>query len=197
MVDPGAAVRKSSIAEPVSLAPPAAILGGVLFGLAFGFLLQKGGVGSYHILIGQLLFQDWTVAKIMATAIVVGMADIFPLHYFAKVNLSIKPTKVAANAVGGLIFGCGFALVGYCPGTAATALGQASWDALFGMAGLVAGSWVYAEISGFTKKTIEHWGNLGKLTLLDVIPLPRYAVIVLVAGTLIGMLAGIEFLTGR
>ena len=197
MTDPGAVVSKTSIAEPASVAPSKAIVGGVLFGLAFGFLLQKGGVGNYHILIGQLLFQDWTVVKIMITAIVVGMVGIFTLHRFAKVNLHLKPTKLGPNIVGGLIFGFGFALIGYCPGTAASALGQGSWDAIFGMAGLVAGSWVYAEMSGSLKKTIESWGSLGKLTLFDVIPLPRSASIALVAMILIAALAGIELSTVR
>ena len=67
--------------------------------------------------------------KIMLTAIVVGMIGIFTLHHFAKVNLHIKPTKLGPNIVGGLLFGVGFALIGYCPGTAAAAVGQGSWDA--------------------------------------------------------------------
>ena len=93
-------------------APPVAaaskLMIGAAFGLAFGFLLQKGGVGKFNVLIGQLLLQDWTVAKIMLTAIVVGMLGIFPLHHFAKVNLHIKPARIGANIIGGLIFGAGF-----------------------------------------------------------------------------------------
>ena len=130
MIDPGKAVKQSTEkpAPPVAAAPK--LLAGVIFGLAFGFLLQKGGVGKFNILIGQLLLQDWTVAKIMLTAIVVGMVGVFALHHFAKVNLHIKPTRIGANIIGGLLFGAGFALMGYCPGTAAAALGQGSWDAL-------------------------------------------------------------------
>jgi uncharacterized membrane protein YedE/YeeE len=125
------------------------------------------------VLIGQLILQDWTVAKIMLTAIVVGMIGVFPLHHFAKVNLHIKPTRIGSNIIGGLLFGAGFALVGYCPGTAAAALGQGSWDALFGMAGLIAGSWLFAELSGWTKRTIEKWSDLGKVLLPDLLHMPR------------------------
>lgn len=96
--------------------------------------------------------------KFMMTAIVVGMRGIFTLHHFAKVNLHIKPTKIGSNVIGGLLFGFGFALIGYCPGTVAAALGQGSWDALFGMAGLVAGSCVYAEASGVLNRTVARWG---------------------------------------
>jgi hypothetical protein len=173
MIDPGKAVKQSTKkpAPPVAAVPK--LITGALSGLVFGFLLQKGGVGNFNVLIGQLLLQDWTVAKIMLTAIVVGMIGVFPLHQFAKVNLHIKPTRIGANIIGGLMFGAGFALVGYCPGTAAAALGQGSWDALFGMAGLIAGSWMFAELSGWTKRTIEKWGDLGKVLLPDLLPVPR------------------------
>lgn len=173
MIDPGKAVKQSTKKPVPPVAAVPKLIGGALFGLVFGFLLQKGGVGKYNVLIGQLLLQDWTVAKIMLTAIVVGMIGVYPLHHFAKVNLHIKPTRIGANIIGGLMFGAGFALMGYCPGTAAAALGQGSWDALFGMAGLIAGSWMFAELSGWTKRTIEKWGDLGKVLLPDLLSVPR------------------------
>jgi uncharacterized protein len=192
MIDPGQAVKQSSEkpASPVAAAPK--LVTGVLFGLAFGFLLQKGGVGKFNVLIGQLLLQDWTVAKIMLTAIVVGMVGIFILHHFAKVNLHIKPTRVGANVIGGLLFGAGFALMGYCPGTGAVALGQGSWDALFGMAGLVAGSWIFAELSSYLKKTVEKWGDFGKILLPDVLHIPRGVFVVVFAVALTIVLTMLE-----
>jgi len=188
MIDPGKAVKQSTAkaAPPVAAVPK--LITGVLFGLVFGFLLQKGGVGKFNVLIGQLLLQDWTVAKIMLTAIVVGMIGVFPLHHFAKVNLHIEPTRIGANIIGGLMFGAGFALMGYCPGTAAAALGQGSWDALFGMAGLIAGSWMFAELSGWTKRTIEKWGDLGKVLLPDLLPVPRGVFVVGFASALTAIL---------
>ena len=197
MIDPGTAVKESRVAEGRMVAPARKVVSGVIFGLAFGFLLQKGGVGTYHILIGQLLLQDWTVVKVMMTAVVVGMVGVFTLHHFAKVNLHLKPTKLGANIIGGLLFGAGFALIGYCPGTAAAALGQGSWDALFGMVGLVAGSWLYAELSERLKKTVETWGELGKLTLPDVLHIPRGALVVAMALVLSGVLFFIEKFTAR
>ena len=182
-------------------APPVAaasrLMIGATFGLAFGFLLQKGGVGKFNVLIGQLLLQDFTVAKVMLTAIVVGMVGIFTLHHFAKVNLDIKPTRLGANIIGGLLFGGGFALMGYCPGTAAAALGQGNWDTLFGMAGLVVGSWIFAELSGWTKRTIEKWGDLGKVLLSDLLHLPRGVVVVGFAVTLTAIIVLLERFTTR
>ena len=181
MIDTGKAVKQSTEkpVPPVAAAPK--LLTGVVFGLAFGFLLQRGGVGKFNILIGQLLLQDFTVAKVMLTAIVVGMVGIFTLHHFAKVNLDIKPTRIGSNIIGGLLFGAGFALLGYCPGTAAAALGQGSWDALFGMAGLVAGSWIFAEFSASLKMTLEKWGDLGKVLLPDLLHVPRGVFVVIFA----------------
>jgi hypothetical protein len=151
----------------------ARVISAVVFGIAFGFLLQKGGVAKYNVLIGQLLLQDFTVMKIMMTAVAVGMPGIFLLNNMAKVNLHIEPTRLGAQAIGGLLFGAGFALLAYCPGTGAAALGQGSWDALFGMAGLVAGSYVFAELSGWLKQSVQTWGDLGKVTLPDLCRLPR------------------------
>ena len=197
MIDPGKAVQQSTANSAPPAAAAAKLIAGGIFGLAFGFLLQKGGVGKFNVLMGQLLLQDFTVAKVMLTAIVVGMVGVFALHHFAKVNLHIKPTRVGANIIGGLLFGAGFALMGYCPGTAAAALGQGSWDALFGMAGLVVGSWLFAELSRWTQRTIEKWGDLGKVLLPDLLHLPRGVFVVGFAVTLTALLVLLDRFTTR
>lgn len=197
MSNPDATIKKprEEATSPEGALP--ALFAAALFGLAFGFLLQKGGVGKYHILVGQLLLQDFTVAKVMLTAIVTGMIGVLTLHHFGKVKLHLKPTRVGANVIGGLIFGAGFALMGYCPGTAAAALGQGSWDAAFGMVGLVAGSWLFAEISGWSKRNIEQWGDYGKIQLPDLLPIPRGVFVIVFAVLLIGLLVVLEMNTIR
>jgi len=197
MIDPGKAVKQSTKKPVPPVAAVPKLITGALFGLVFGFLLQKGGVGKFNVLIGQLLLQDFTVAKVMLTAIVVGMVGIFALHHFAKVNLHIKPTRVGANIIGGLLFGAGFALMGYCPGTAAAALGQGNWDALFGMAGLLVGSWIFAELSGWTKQTIEKWGAHGKVLLPDLLHVPRGAFVIGFAVLLAALLMLLQRFTTR
>ncbi len=197
MINPGKAVKESSVAEPPPIAPPKKIISALIFGLAFGFLLQKGGVGKYHILLGQLLLQDWTVVKVMMTAVVVGMLGIFALHHFAKVNLHIKPTRLGPNIIGGLVFGAGFALIGYCPGTGAAALGQGSWDALFGMAGLAGGSYIYAEFSGVLRGTLENWGDFGKVLIPDLLRMNRGVAVVMIAVLLTAALFLLEKFTVR
>lgn len=195
MIDPGKEVKEAS-APPK---PPGAakVISGVLLGIGFGFLLQKGGVGKYNVLIGQLLLQDFTVAKIMLSAIVVGMPGVFLLHHFAKVNLHLQPTRLAAQIIGGLLFGAGFALIAYCPGTGAAALGQGSWDVLFGMAGLIAGSYLFAELSAWLKQTVQKWGDHGKVMLPDLLHIPRAVFIPLFLLLLLSVLFALDRFTGR
>jgi hypothetical protein len=194
MIDPAKEVKETS-APPK---PPGAgkLVSGVLLGIGFGFLLQKGGGAKYNILIGQLLLQDFTVAKIMLSAIVVGMPGVFLLHHFAKVNLHLQPTRVGAQIIGGLLFGAGFALIAYCPGTGAAALGQGSWDVLFGMAGLVAGSYLFAELSAWLKRTVQTWGDHGKVMLPDLLHIPRAVFIPLFLLLLLSALFALDRFTG-
>jgi uncharacterized protein len=194
MIDPAKEVKEA--AAPPKPPGAAKVISGVLLGIGFGFLLQKGGVGKYNVLIGQLLLQDFTVAKIMLSAIVVGMPGVFLLHHFAKVNLHLQPTRVGAQIIGGLLFGAGFALIAYCPGTGAAALGQGSWDVLFGMAGLIVGSYLFAELSGWLKQTVQTWGDHGKVMLPDLLHIPRAVFIPLFLLLLLSGLFALDRFTG-
>lgn len=170
---------------------------GLLFGLAFGFLLQKGGVAKYHILIGVLLLEDFTVVKVMLSAIVVGMIGVFALYSMGLVKLHIKPTRYAANILGGLLFGVGFALLSYCPGTGAAALGQGNFDALAGILGLMAGSYLYAESSALLGRTVLKWGDRGKLLLPEVVGVSTATFVVILASLLVGVLVALDRVTTR
>lgn len=165
---------------------------GTFFGVLFGFLLQKGGVAKYHVLLGVLLLEDFTVLKVMLTAIIVGCIGIFSLHALGLVKLHIKPTRYAANVIGGLLFGVGFALIGYCPGTGAAALGQGNWDAIAGIAGLMAGSFLYAEASGALGKTVEKWGDRGKLMLPELVRMPLRTFLAIFIPVLVAVLIAVD-----
>jgi len=170
---------------------------GLLFGLTFGFLLQKGGVAKYHVLIGVLLLEDFTVIKVMLSAIVVGMIGVFGLYALGLVKLHIKPTRYAANILGGLMFGVGFAILSYCPGTGAAALGQGNFDALAGVLGLMAGSYLYAEASGMLGRTVLKWGDRGKLMLPELVRVTPAVFILVFASFLVFALVVLERFTIR
>jgi len=121
------------------------LLKGLGTGIIFGFLLHRGGVTDYNVLVGQLLLEDFTVAKIILTAIVVGMIGVHFLSDRNIIELKPKSGSFQRTLSGGLIFGVGFALLGYCPGTIAGAIGQGSIDALIpGLLGIFTGSFLFA-----------------------------------------------------
>lgn len=176
---------------------PQQLLLGLLFGVVFGFLLQKGGVAKYHVLVGVLLLEDFTVVKVMLTAIIVGCVGIFSLYAMGLVKLHVKRTRYAANIIGGLVFGVGFALLGYCPGTGAAALGQGNWDAIAGVAGLMLGSYLFAEASSGLGKTLMKVGDRGKLMLPEVVGLSLPTFLALFVPILIAGLVAIGRLAAR
>jgi uncharacterized membrane protein YedE/YeeE len=158
---------------------------GLVTGILFGFLLQKGRVLRYDKQLGALRFMDMTIVKFMLSTILVGMVGIYLLKDLGLVKLSVKPTNLGANIVGGLIFGAGWGLLGYCPGTSAGAVGEGRWDALWGILGMLVGAGLYAECYPGLEKTILGWGNLGKITWPQVIGVNHWFVIpVFVLGVL-------------
>ena len=94
---------------------------GLLTGIAFGFLLQKAQVLRYDKQVGALRLIDMTILKFMLSAIVVASIGIYLFKDLGLIKLSIKATSIGAQVVGGLLFGIGWGLLGYCPGTAAGA----------------------------------------------------------------------------
>ena len=174
--------------------PPQLVLG-FIFGIVFGFLLQKGGVAKYEVLMGQFLLTDFTVIKVMLTAIVVGMVGIFSMRAMGLVKLHVKPTRYAANITGGLLFGVGLGLLGYCPGTGAAALGQGNYDAIAGIVGLMVGSYVYAETSDYLSATVHKIGNRGRIMLPDLVGMRITIFLVLFVPLLVSALLVLERLT--
>ena len=136
----------------------AQIVLGLIFGICFGFLLQKGGVTDFNVIEGQLLLTDFTVMKVMLSAVMVGMIGFHLLKHYGYVRSHAAEGTVGSNVVGGLIFGVGFALLGYCPGTVAGAVGTGALDALFGgMVGLVIGAGIFAELYTSLKPVLMKW----------------------------------------
>ncbi len=164
------------------------LIWGLVFGIAFGFLLQKGGATKYDVILGQLLLTDFTVVKIMLSAILTGMVGIYFMKGRGMVELYPKSGSVGMNVIGGLIFGAGFAILGYCPGTIAGAIGNGYLDALAGgLAGIMIGSGIFAALYPELNKGILKWGYYGNVTLPQVfkasdrnVVIPVAVVIVLV-----------------
>ena len=121
------------------------LLYGLITGIIFGFLLQKGRVIRYDKQIGALLLKDMTIVKFMLTTILVAMVGVYLLVDLGLAKLSLKATILGGNIIGGLIFGVGWGLLGYCPGTQMGALGEGRWDAVWGLMGMLVGAALFAE----------------------------------------------------
>ena len=169
-------------------ASPGKLVQALVFGLAFGFLLQKGGVAKFDILAGVLLLEKFTVVEVMLSAIITGMIGVYALERLGWLEFQIKETVYGANVIGGLIFGVGFGLIIYCPGTDATAVGQGNYDAIVGVFGMIFGSYLFALSSKFTGGTVSTWGKQGKLTLPELVGLTPGVFIAFAAPALIGVL---------
>jgi hypothetical protein len=166
---------------------------GLLIGIAFGFLLQKGGVTDYNVIIGQLLLTDFTVVKIMLAAAITGMLGVHLLRSLGLAQLHPKSGSIGASVIGGLIFGVGFAVLGYCPGTVAGAVGQGALDALFGgIVGILIGSGVFAALYPKLQKSVLSKGDFGEVTLPEVLKVNPWIVVIPVAVALTALLCGME-----
>jgi uncharacterized membrane protein YedE/YeeE len=150
---------------------------GLVTGILFGFFLQRGQVLRYDKQIGALRLMDMTILKFMLTAIFVGSVGIYLLKDLGLVKLSIKSTVLGATIIGGLIFGLGWGLLGYCPGTSMGAIGEGRWDGLWGLLGMLAGAAVYAESYPLMKRTVLTWGDLGKITLPGILGINHWIVV--------------------
>ncbi len=169
------------------------LLIGFLIGIGFGFLLQKGGVTDYNVIIRQLLLEDFTVVKIMLTAVLVGMIGVHLLRSFGLAKLHPKPGSIGTTVIGGLIFGAGFALLGYCPGTVAGAVATGALDALFGgIVGILVGAGLFAALYPRLESGILRKGEFGAITLPDLFKVNAWVVIVPVVLLIIGLLWAIE-----
>ena len=166
----------------------AQIVLGLVTGFVFGFLLQKGGVTSYDVIIGQLLLTDFTVVKIMLSAIVVGMIGIYIMKAAGLVRLHVARGSLGATVVGGLIFGTGFAVLGYCPGTAAAAFGAGAVDALIGMVGIAIGAGIFARLYPALDRSILKKGTFPADTIPEVIGVKPGIVVIGMTILIIGLL---------
>lgn len=166
---------------------------GLLIGIGFGFLLQKGGVTRYEVIVGQLLLTDFTVVKVMASAVIVGMIGVHLLRSLGLARLHPKPGSLGSSALGGLIFGLGFALLGYCPGTIAGAVGQGSIDALVGgFCGVLLGAGIFAAIYPRLEEKVLRRGEFGNATIPEILGVNSWLVVIPAVVILVGLLLWIE-----
>jgi uncharacterized membrane protein YedE/YeeE len=153
---------------------PALVLA-LLFGFAFGWLLNRGRVTDYNVIVNQFRLKDFTVLKVMATAIVAGGVGVLALRSAGLATYHIKDANMLGVALGAAIFGIGMVIYGYCPGTGLAAIGTGSLHALVGAVGMLVGGALYALSFEWVRDTILSVAALGKLRLPDLTGVPDIA----------------------
>ena len=158
-------------------------------GILFGFLLQKGGVTDYEVIMGPLRLTDFTVVKVMMSAVITGMVGVHGLRVLGMVRLHPKPGSWGSVVPGGLLFGVGFGLLGYCPGTMAGAAGEGRLDALTGgITGVLLGAWLFALLYPRLQKTLLNRGDFGEMTFPTLLGTDPWKVLLPAAVILTGFL---------
>ena len=139
----------------------------VALGIGFGFTLERAGFGSARKLTAVFYLYDMAVVKVMFSGVVTTMIGLFALSAIGLLDLTqlyIEQTNLLAQGIGGLLFGAGFLIGGYCPGTSMAAIATGRKDGLVFALGMLSGVYAYAE---FTPQ-LDDWYKataLGELTL--------------------------------
>jgi rhodanese-related sulfurtransferase/uncharacterized membrane protein YedE/YeeE len=114
-------------------------------GIAFGFILERAGLGDPRKILGQLVLRDFTVVRVMFGAIVTAMLLLVvsaALGIVDMTTIAVPPTDIGAQVLGGVIFGGGFAVAALCPGTACVAAASGRRDGMAAVAGVFLGTLV-------------------------------------------------------
>ncbi len=119
------------------------ILFGLAAGFVFGYILARTGITKYPRVMGMLLLKDFKILKFMLTAVISSM---ILFHFFGDLGLlKVVPKNLDwGKPIGGLIFGAGMGILGYCPGTMAARIGEGKKEAILAFFGMSAGILVYA-----------------------------------------------------
>lgn len=138
------------------------ILFGLVVGFIFGFILTKTGITKYPRVMGMLLLKDFKILKFMLTAVTSSMILFYLLGDFGV--LKVVPKNLEwGKLVGGLIFGTGMGILGYCPGTMAARIGEGKRDSILALFGTALGIFIYALTIKPVKETFlasEIYGNI-------------------------------------
>jgi len=171
-----------------SFSVPVFIFASLVLGFFFGFFLERAGFSSAIKLTGQFYFRDFSVLKVMFTAIVVAMVGIGYLGTLGWLDMSqvfVPPAFLWPQIVGGLLLGGGFIVGGYCPGTSVVAAAIGKLDALLFIVGIFTGIFLFGvtepAFAGFNSS-----GSLGPLTLPVWLDLNTGIVVLAVALVAIG-----------
>ena len=157
------------------------VLAPLLIGAAFGWLLHKARLGRYETIVNVFRFTDLTVVKFLVSALMVSMLGLQALVALGLARaVPVPPSYLLGNLAGGLLFGAGMALAGFCPGTVAAGAGEGRLDYLVpGTLGLLAGALLFGWLYPALFPALGQVGRLGEITLLQALHVDAWLVVAL------------------
>lgn len=126
----------------------------IIFGFSFGVVLQQIGASNRQSMLDMLQLRSAHLWKILLFAVGASSITLFLISslFPDTAQFGVK-TAFVGVVIGGTIFGAGFALSGYCPGTALVAAGELKKDAFVFILGGILGVFAYSLIYGSIKNS--------------------------------------------
>ena len=169
---------------------------GLLSGIAFGFVIQRAGATDANEMARAHLMLDGRIPRFMVTAVAVAAVGLLGLQSVGLGRTLVLPTSLVATGLGAVLFGVGWGVSGYCPGTCWAAAGEGRMDAIVALLGGLAGTAVFAQLHETLIPALYLPTSLGPITLTDWLASPVLATAVLALG--FGLCAwGIGMVWGR
>jgi len=138
---------------------------GLLSGIAFGFVIQRVGATNADRMARAHLMQDPAIPQFMVMAIAFSAVGLFGLQAVGLGRTVILPTSLVATGLAAVIFGIGWGIAGYCPGTCWAAAGEGRMDAVFALLGGLAGTAAFAQLHETLIPMLYLPTSLGGITL--------------------------------
>lgn len=154
---------------------------GLVTGMLFGALLQQAEVLRFERQVGALRLRDMTIVKFMLSTIIVGAIGIHLLADLGVISFAPRALSLGLQIVGGLLFGIGWALIGYCPGTSVGALGEGRYHAIWPILGMLLGGVIFVFIYPQVQSYLRPLGSYGALSLPALFGINHWVVIVVLA----------------
>ncbi len=157
-------------------------------GIVMGWLLQRVRASSPGMIVANLRLENLTIIKFMALTIAVGAVLVYALNAYYPMHLDVKPLYLIGVAVGGIIFGVGFAVGGYCPGTCVVGAGEGRKDAWMAIVGGIVGALFFTLLYNVVEPVLMRPTNFGKVTLADALHISPLIMAVVMAAVILALL---------
>lgn len=165
---------------------------GLLSGIAFGFVIQRVGATNPQKMVLAHLMKEPHIPQFMLLVVIFSATGLFALDAVGGATTRVLPTSLVATGLGAVLFGVGWGMSGYCPGTCWAAAGEGRMDAIFTLLGGLCGTAVFAHMHEVLIPALYTPTSYGQVTLVDWFGNPGVAL-----GFLIFLFGGAVLLIGR